>query len=163
MSAGRGVAGQHTRPSRDMTMLAPLFAGRANVALARCEDAGLDAFVYEAHRSDALQAIYYARGRTVIPPEQTVTNARNSLNSWHGYGLAVDVISRSRLWSPEEVWWEWVAEIFVSEGMDWGGHWRRPDRPHFQWGGLRASPSDRARLLMRSGGFVAVWREVGAW
>lgn len=55
-------------------------------AIQECRAAGLDTFVYEAYRSQELQALYYARGRTIIPPVKPVTNAANNLYGWHGYG-----------------------------------------------------------------------------
>src|SRR5207253_6732431 len=111
-----------------------------------CQQKGFDAFVYEAFRSNELQAIYYARGRTVIPPTGTVTNAKTSLYSWHGYGLAVDVISKSKLWKPDrgEGWFRDIAQIFKAHGCKWGGDWTKPDTPHFQWGECKPSPSDLA-------------------
>lgn len=162
MSAGTMSAEAKTQPSRDMSKLAPRFGMAVEKAIAECNAGGLDAFVYEAYRSKELQEIYYARGRTVKPPYQTVTNAKSNLYSWHGYGLAVDVISRAKLWSAGADWFARVAAIFKQHGCDWGGDWLQVDLPHFQWGTLRKSPSDRARQLLQTGGLAAVWKEVGA-
>lgn len=153
---------------RDMCVCAPAFREAVDRALADCNAKGLDAFVYEAYRSQELQDLYYKRGR---PPTKeyprVVTNAKSNLYSWHGYGLAVDVISKSKFWSPGETWFGDVALIFKRYGIDWGGDWRQVDLPHFQWGRLRATPSDRARALIRPGMTIQeqmynVWREVGA-
>src|ERR1041385_8340994 len=146
MSAGEGTA--VPKISRDLSLLAPKFAQAVEDAIKECNDAGIDAFVYEAFRSNELQAIYYARGRTVIPPKKTVTNAKTNLYSWHGYGLAVDVISKSKLWTPDEgdAWFKKVASIFARQGCKGGGDWTDPDPPHFQWGRCKPSPSDLARL-----------------
>lgn len=161
MSAGSGVA---LRPDRDLDKLAPQFRLRVQVSIAECRASGLDALVYEGLRSDELQAAYYERGRTVIPPHSPVTNAHSNLYSWHGYGLAVDVISQSTGWDPPTgmVWWKAVATIFKRHGCRWGGDWRQADLPHFQWGLCKPSPSDRARQIYAAGGLEAVWREVGA-
>lgn len=162
MSAGEGTA--VPRISRDLTLLAPKFRAAVEAALDECEAQKIDAFVYEAYRSNELQQIYYARGRTVIPPNHTVTNARTNLYSWHGYGLAVDVISRSKLWSPDggEAWFGKVADIFKNHGCKWGGDWTHPDTPHMQWGRCKPSPSDLARLIMGEDGREAVWAAVSA-
>ena len=48
-------------------------------ALHDCQNAGLDAWVYEGLRSPELQAAYYARGRTEIPPHKPVTNAKSNI------------------------------------------------------------------------------------
>lgn len=148
--------------SRDLSLLAPKFRTAVEAAIAECEAAGFDAFVYEAYRSNELQQIYYARGRTVRPPNRTVTNAKTNLYSWHGYGLAVDVISRSKLWDQPEDWFRKVADIFKAHGCSWGGDWTSPDTPHMQWGKCKPSPSDLARLIIRQEGMAGVWRAVDA-
>jgi peptidoglycan L-alanyl-D-glutamate endopeptidase CwlK len=142
--------------------LAPAMHRAVTAALAECHDVGLDAVVHESQRSNATQAIYYARGRTQIPPHRTVTNARSNQFSWHGYGLAVDVISKSKGWDAGELWFKLVAAIFKKHGCKWGGDWLSPDLPHMQWGKCKPSPSPLARALLKSGGIPAVWREVGA-
>ena len=77
MSAGAGSA---LRPDRDLTGLAPGFRVAVEGSLRDCEADGLDAFVFEARRSNELQAAYYARGRTVKPPARPVTNAKSALS-----------------------------------------------------------------------------------
>jgi peptidoglycan L-alanyl-D-glutamate endopeptidase CwlK len=109
-----------------------------------------------------LQALYYARGRTVVPPTQPVTYAATNLQSWHGYGLAVDVISRAHEWNRSESWFAEVAEIFGRHDCRWGGEWKQKDLPHFQWGACKPSPSDAARQLIAVGGLPLVWKEIGA-
>lgn len=158
MSSGK------TEPSVTQTLdvLAPKFRDAVSKAIAECEAKGLDAMVYETYRSQELQSAYYARGRTEIPPHGTVTNAASNLYSWHGYGLAVDVISKSAGWDKPESWFEEVAEIFRAAGCRWGGEWKMKDLPHFQWSACKPSPSDHARELIAGGGFHAVWEAVGA-
>lgn len=169
----------------DLEGCAPGFVALVERGIAACTAAGLDAMVWEGLRTNEVQELYWRRGRPPTPEYPApVTNARSSLYSWHGYGLAVDVISRSRRWfgplkianpTPEAVWeerrrsadegrrwFEEVAEVMMAYGLDWGGEWTKPDPPHFQFGRLRASPSDRARELYRSGGCEAVWAVVGA-
>ncbi len=174
---------------RDVAKLAPLFAIAVERAVADCHQAGLDAIVWEAYRSNELQLLYYLRGRppTVEYPAP-VTYARSNRYSWHGYYLAVDVISRKERWfNPDPLvlrslpntearefyitqrreqrqrWFREVADIFKTHGCNWGGDWRpRVDQPHFQWGRLKPSPSDQARVLLAGGGLEAVWRAVGA-
>jgi hypothetical protein len=157
MSAGAAVA------DRDLMKLAPKFRAAVEAAITDANAEGLDCYVYEAYRSAELQALYYTRGR---PPSaefpKPVTYARSNLQSWHGFGLAVDVISRAHLWTPPDDWWPAVAAHFARHGCKWGGHWRIPDRPHFQLGVLKPSPSDRAREILAAGGITAVWVTVGA-
>ena len=150
---------------RDLDGLAPKFHAAVQLALGGCHAANLDAVVYEAVRSDALQQAYYALGRTVVPPTAPVTNAASALYSWHGYGLAVDVISQSKQWTAGADWFHQVAQIFKRQGCEWGGDWlgnMSDDSDHFQFGGMKPSPSSEARTLYASGGVEAVWRAVGA-
>jgi len=145
-------------------VLGDAFARAVAAAIAECNDGTnqLNALVYETYRSNELQAIYFQRGRSVRPPHSPVTNAQSNLFSWHGYGLAVDVIHRAKQWDVPESWFAQVAEVFKKHGCKWGGDWTTKDLPHFQWGLGKASPSDRARELMRTGGVLAVWEAVGA-
>ena len=160
MSAGTSSGGATV--SRDLAQLAPQFRDAVQKAIADCQARGLDAYVYEAYRSPELQALYFTRGRTAVPPVKPVTNARSNLYSWHGYGLAVDVISRRFGWDKPESWFRDVAESFRKFNCKWGGDWKMKDLPHFQWGACKASPSDRARELLAQGGIPAVWKAVGA-
>ena len=149
-------------PDNDLGKLAPKFSAAVTQALAACRAAGLRAVVYEAVRSEDLQALYYQRGRTIIPPSSTVTNAQSNLYSWHGYGLAVDVIHETLGWDAGEGWFEAVATHFRAANCRWGGDWKFKDLPHFQWGACKPSPSDRAREILATDGLAAVWTAVGA-
>ncbi|MEI8277090.1 MAG: M15 family metallopeptidase [Hyphomicrobiales bacterium] len=164
MSAGANS--DNAKPNKDLTLLAPKFRVLVQAAIDECNNDrnNLMAMVYEGYRSDQLQKIYYARGRTVIPPRHTVTNAPTNTTSWHGYGLAVDVVHQTKYWEPVggEAWFAKVARIFKAKGLSWGGDWSHPDTPHFQWGACKPSPSDQARALLASGGVQAVWRALGA-
>lgn len=172
---------------RDLDKLAPKFHLAIAQCLEKCHAAGVDAVVYEAYRSNELQQLYYRRGRPPTPEwPHPVTNAPDNTFSWHGYGLAVDIISQKDRWfAPDpklmltmtplvqaayrsqraregERWFALMAQICKECGCDWGGDWSHPDPPHIQYGTLKASPSDRARQLLRQGGMEAVWRAVGA-
>lgn len=142
--------------------LAPKMRERVEAALADANRHGLDAVVYESTRSDELQRLYYARGRTTVPPYRRVTNASTAQDGWHFYGLAVDVISKRDRWEVRGDWWLKLAAIFKEHGLDWGGDWESPDDPHFQFAGLRKSPSDKSKNAYQSGGKEAVWELVGA-
>jgi peptidoglycan LD-endopeptidase CwlK len=166
MSAGPSAAGYHlAKPTNDVSYLAPLFAAAVGRAIAECNDAtnNLNAVVHETYRSNELAQLYYARGRdNPPPPAPIVTNAKTNLYSWHGYGLAVDVIHKTKQWDAGDKWFREVAAIFKKHGCKWGGDWTFPDRPHFQWAKCKPSPSDNARGLISTKGVEAVWEAVGA-
>lgn len=152
--------------NRDLDRLAPSFRLAVQRALEECNNGknALEAMVYEGYRSQALQAMYYQRGRSIVPPYKPVTNAPSNLHSWHGFGLAVDVVHRTRYWSPPggDAWFGQVAKIFKKYGCSWGGEWRMADLPHFQWGRCPASPSDAARQMITTQGVTAVWKHFNA-
>ena len=160
MSAGTSAG--KAKVVRDLEELAPRFKAAVERAVAACNENQLDAFVFETYRSPELQASYFARGRTEIPPNATVTNALSNLDSWHGYGLAVDVVSRKQGWDQPGEWFAQVAEHFRANGCRWGGEWKMKDLPHFQWGLCKPSPSPRAHELFALGGKRAVWEAVDA-
>ena len=159
MSAG----GPAVLVNRSMSGLAPLFRASVDAAIAECHAEGLDAFVFETVRSNALAAVYYKRGR---PPTKEyprpVTDARDASWSWHGYGLAVDVISRAKEWDAGDEWFAKVAAIFKRHDCKWGGDWTTKDRPHLYWHLCRQSPSYISRRLHRIGQVREVWKLVGA-
>jgi D-alanyl-D-alanine carboxypeptidase len=155
------------KPYSGLDVLAPKFRAAVEAALADCNGGpggGFKAMVFESYRTPELQRLYYARGRTIIPPTHTVTNAPTNVYSWHGYGLAVDVVHAEKYWNPPdgEAWFAKVADVFKTHGCKWGGDWTHPDTPHFQWGRCKASPSERARDLLAAGGLPAVWAAVEA-
>ena len=158
VSAGESAS----TPDVDLGKLAPKFNVAVMQAMAACTAAGLRARVYEGLRSESLQQLYYARGRTTIPPSYTVTNARSNLFSWHGYGLAVDVIHETQGWDAGDAWFAEVATHFRAADCRWGGEWKFKDLPHFQWGLCKPSPSDSARQILAANGMAAVWAAVGA-
>ncbi len=148
--------------SNDPALLAPLFRQSVLGALVDCRLHGFDAYVFEAHRTQELQTLYWNRGRTVIPPIHTVTNVRDAQYGWHFFGLAVDVISQSKHWDESPAWFAAVAAIFKKHGCAWGGDWKSKDTPHMQWGLCRPTPSDLSREAYRTGGNPAVWKLVRA-
>ena len=84
MSAGNaGVA----RANNNLDTLAPKFRQAVEKAIAECAARNLDAMVYEAYRSQELQSLYYCRGRTIIPPHSTVTNAASNCSAGTATGL----------------------------------------------------------------------------
>lgn len=161
-----------TAVNHDPALLAPRFRDAVAAALDECRQTTtpqgqLDAIIFEGFRSSERQAWLYAQGRT--RPGAIVTNARTSLTSWHGYGLAVDVVHATRYWEPcgqdskaNEAWFRAVAAIFQKHGCQWGGDWTKPDTPHMQWGRCTASPTPGAIAMISSQGVAAVWKALAA-
>ena len=140
---------------KDLSRLAPSVERMVRAALDECVAAGLDAVVYESERTQETQAIYYARGRTQIPPHDTCTHAATALHAYHIFRVAVDVISASKEWDVSDTWREQVTQIFATHGMAWGGDWPGTfkDFPHYQPASLpHLIPSDDARARFAADG-----------
>lgn len=144
--------------ARSLDGLAPRFRAAVIATLADVPEA----IVAESVRTFARQSYLYGFGREYDDGRGVVTNAASNLTSWHGYGLAVDIVHATKGWDAGLAWFRLLGETAKGHGLDWGGDWHHPDYPHVQWGTLRDSPSDRARRLLADGGLAAVWREVGA-
>lgn len=170
MSAGLDHIDTDALVCSSLDGMPPAMRAAVEAALRECNDERLDAVVYESHRSEELQAIYWSRGRKqkadgtweIVDPDAVVTRADSAQHGWHFFWLAVDVISASKRWSVSPEWRSRVTAIFKKHGLDAGADWPHPDEPHYQWGECRQSPSDRARKLYAEGGVEAVWRAVGA-
>lgn len=163
MSAGGAVTLADLTVCRSLEDCAPKFAQAVRDTIDDCHLHGLDAMVFETVRSNDLAKIYFKRGRPPTDEYPTpVTNAPDASWSWHGYGLACDIISQSREWSAGVDWFRRMGAIAKRHGLDWGGDWPHPDYPHVQFGTLRPSPSTVGRTLYAQGQIEEVWRIVGA-
>lgn len=106
-------------PDRDLAKLHPLFLPRVQELIRRVEQDGHDPYVFEAFRTFERARALAQRGTGVVM-------------SMHCYGLAVDVISRDKLWSPPAGFWHSLEHHAATLGLTWGGHFSRPDKPHVQ-------------------------------
>lgn len=94
------------------------------------EELGIQLRVIQGLRTFEEQNELYNQGRTT--PGSKVTNAKGG-QSFHNYGLAVDVVimkNGQAVWTkvPNE-----VVDIGTSLGFEWGGNWKSfKDYPHFQ-------------------------------
>ena len=120
--------------------------------------------VFETLRTDARQAYLWGFGRTYSDGRGIVTYSRDADETWHGFGLAADVVHARAYWQAPHEFWTALGAAARRCGLTWGGDWPGfTDRPHLQWGApTRRSPSPRAARLRESGGLPAVWAEVGA-
>lgn len=123
-----------TRSSLTIATLLPkarvkmtLFYGAANAYL---KPLGLEARFISGTRSYAEQEALYAQGRTTKGSK--VTNAKPGY-SLHNFGIAVDLgLFKNGKYLPESPHYAKLGPIGESCGLDWGGKWTTPDRPHYQ-------------------------------
>ncbi len=152
--------------------LAPRFREAVGRVCADLTAWGYSPRVFETLRTDARQQFLYGFGRYYDDGRGVVTHSRTADETWHGFGLAADIICAKRLWNAPRDFWEVLGTSARRHSLVWGADWnsdwssndeRFTDRPHIQWGApMRRSPSVRAVELRRTGGLAAVWAEVGA-
>ena len=121
---------------RNLQDLIPVVREKAERALETCRTKGLDVLVTCTLRTGAEQNQLYAQGRT--EPGRIVTNARAG-QSMHQYGCALDLypmIGGKPDFTGTRPEWHQIAEIFKSEGFEWGYDWTHfKEMPHFQFTG----------------------------
>ncbi|MCP4330641.1 MAG: M15 family metallopeptidase [Alphaproteobacteria bacterium] len=93
-------------------------------------ETGVRLRVTQAYRSFAEQDALFAQGRTA--PGRIVTKAKGG-QSYHNYGLAIDVCEIRDGAAIFDCPWDRIAPIAEAAGWEWGGRWTSfPDKPHFQ-------------------------------
>jgi peptidoglycan L-alanyl-D-glutamate endopeptidase CwlK len=105
-----------------------LRAARGAFAAYRRDEA-LELIVTGTLRTWEEQDALYEQGRFRAGP--IVTNARGG-KSWHNFGRAFDVAFRCGGKVSWDGPWEELGELGESIGLEWGGRFSSPDRPHFQ-------------------------------
>ncbi len=107
--------------------LKPEFKRKIVAVLADLRGHGLDPWVFEGLRTAERQAYLYSLGRRGKKGEKPVTYRQHSR---HQDGVAADIISATKLWNPEPLFWELLGRSCHAHGLVWGGEWRMRDLPH---------------------------------
>lgn len=156
---------------RDMDELAPAFKRKVEELLRNMAARGYHCLVVETLRTQERQRFLYGFGREYDDGRGVVTHSRDADESWHGFGLAVDIVHADHYWNAGPAFWRALEVEAERLGLTSGADWDRNDAtqsrfkdlPHVQWGPpMRRSPSPRAARLRDQGGLSAVWLEVGA-
>lgn len=155
----------------DSTLLAPRFRDAVARVIEDMRAWGYTPIVFETLRTTERQAFLHGFGRTYDDGRGVVTHSATADDTWHGYGLAVDIICAKKKWNAPPDFWHVLGTSARRHGLVWGGDWNGDwsvtdetfmDRPHIQWGAMRRSPSSRAVELKAKGGLPEVWSEVRA-
>ena len=167
-----GAVPDTVRAMRDLDALAPRFRTSLERVLGTLRGLGLTPHVVETLRTTERQTYLYGFGRDYDDGRGIVTYSRDADETWHGFGLAADVVCARQWWNAPPAFWDALGRACARERLRWGGDWDMDgestdetflDRPHVQWGPpMRRGPSPRAARLLLDGGLTAVWREVGA-
>jgi peptidoglycan LD-endopeptidase CwlK len=101
--------------------------------LKRMEDLGHPMMVTDGFRTTEQQQKLFAQGRS--SPGKIVTHADGiKVKSNHQSGRAVDccfLIEGKPSWD-ERLPWSLYGRIAKEHGLQWGGDWKRPDKPHIE-------------------------------
>lgn len=158
-----GTIPREVPATRNLAVLAPKFRSAVERVLGTLRGLGYNPMVFETLRTSDRQRFLHGFGRLYDDGRGVVTHSEDADETWHGYGLAVDIICGDTRWNAPAAFWDALGRACERERLEWGGSWRFVDRPHVQWGApMRRSPSPRAGRLLALGGPPAVWREVGA-
>lgn len=63
-----------------------------------------------------------------------------------GYGYAVDIVDRKRGWEAVDAFWEDLGTSAKSQGCEWGGDWKTPDRAHVQMLLIDMAPENKVTV-----------------
>jgi peptidoglycan L-alanyl-D-glutamate endopeptidase CwlK len=132
--------------SKALDDLLPEVADQCRALIRVAVGQGIVLVVTHTYRTAGEQAELYAQGRTT--PGRIVTHAPPGY-SWHEFRRAFDVAIKSFPGDlkPKDFYdgpWGHVGEFGESLGLEWGGRWKRPDRPHFEnRGGLTLAEARR--------------------
>lgn len=144
-------------PCRSMEVLHPVFRKQVECMLGRQRKGKWPPLVQETKRSYRLQRNYWEQGRT--RPGPRITKVRDVSVGFHGYGLAVDVISATKGWKDPKFFY-WQAQHAEACGLVAGYFWKSfSDPPHVQYAGWGNSPPLWARRLLADS-LPMIWQTI---
>ena len=108
---------------RDLAVLAPKFRAALERVLADLRGLGMDPLVIETLRTHDRQRFLYGFGRDYDDGRGTVTYSSDADETWHGFGLAADVISQADRWNAPLAFWEALGRSADRHGLLWGADW----------------------------------------
>ena len=144
--ADKDALGQQNTTSK----LSPEFAERVEAFLKDPRVMNHGVKIREGYRSPLTQLAYYSKGRAsneITDKLMKKAGFKSGINFWaksfqkpgdyitwtlasnHFNGTAVDL-------EPGDIGYDKLGKIAEDYGIDWGGNWSTPDKPHFELGNL---------------------------
>lgn len=146
-----------------LDVLAPRFRRVVETILQDMKILDWDAVVWESLRTEERQRWLYGFGRQWDDGRGIVTKASSALRSWHGWGLAVDIVQNdSTPWIAPRKFWQDLGLVAEVHGCTWGGRWHSLDLPHIQWGHCPARVPAHLYQGENKPDIGSVWRLYGA-
>lgn len=139
-------------PGNRIGGLHPAFQTKVYALLALCQARGLDVFIAQGMRTFAEQNELYKQGRTKKGP--VVTWARGG-QSYHNYGLAVDLAFHGKSPYSESHDWAGLVKAVTDSGLESGASYG--DRPHANLKGISIKTLQGWHA---KGGVPNVWNQV---
>jgi len=121
------------RSEKCIATLLPEVRPFARALVQNAAAAGITIKIISGLRTYVEQNQLYAQGRTVVPPDNRVTNARGGFSN-HNFGIAFDVgVFEKGVYLGDSPKYAAVGVLGQELGLDWGGKWKTfKDMPHFQ-------------------------------
>lgn len=145
---------------RDVAALHPDLREKVTELKEKCRLAGLIIGIGECLRTANEQDALYAKGRT--SPGSIVTNARGStFSSMHQWGVAFDFYRNdgSGAYNDSDGFFARIGKIGRSLGLEWGGAWKTPDKPHFQLPDWGSTPILLKKRYKTPENFMKTWED----
>lgn len=157
-----GIVPAEVPVNRSLDGLAPKFRVALD-AMLRDLTGGPVEWPFETVRTPERQAFLYGFGRDYDDGRGIVTHAISNATTFHGYGLAVDIVEKDATpWTAPDTFWQAIGAAATAHDLKWGGHWKRKDLPHVYWGKCPATPTPHDQKLLHTVGPEAVWLKYGA-
>lgn len=119
-----------SRSEKNIATLLPEVRPYARKLVLSAAAQGITIKVTSGLRSYAEQDAIYAKGRTA--GGVIVTYARGGQSN-HNFGIAFDVsVFNKGNYQPNGAEYSTVGPLGEALGLEWGGRWSKPDRPHYQ-------------------------------
>lgn len=121
-----------------LELLKPKVRELAEKLIRECAKEGITIKITDGYRTFPEQDALYAKGRDAMGKviSKTVTDARAGY-SFHNYTVAFDFCiikpGTKDVCDWESPLYEKVGKIGKKLGLNWGGLWNKPDRPHFEY------------------------------
>jgi len=129
--------------SRDITKLHPFARMLAEELVRRCAKKGLIIKVTDCVRTKEEQDDCIKRG----------TSSCSYLYTYHAWGLAFDFCRNDGKGAYNEAdnFFYRVGEIGQELGLEWGGIWKKVDKPHFQFDGFTNNENEATIMVKKYG------------
>lgn len=117
--------------SRDTTLLHPELQEIIKKVVSECHAKGLKMKTTDTVRTKAEQDKLYAQGRTTVGKVVTWVKYPHSNHNW---GMAVDFCRNDGkgAYNDTDGFFRKVGQIAKKYGLQWGGDWDSPDKPHLE-------------------------------